>query len=100
MMEFTFTLKFRLGSTNSIALCQRHLIAGGAEILVPRLREAGYDLLGRLACYFHAGMHDVSPGVHARPASGGFFKRDPLRQHDSQRVVNPAHFSRRLTVSD
>ena len=85
-------------SLSSIA--RRHQIARDAKILVPSLRKAGDDLLDRLARYFHAGMHNVPPGVNTRPASYGFFERDPLRQDDSERVVNPADFSRGLAISD
>src|SRR6266446_935760 len=84
----------------SIAACCGHLIARHAEILVPRFRKAGDDLLRRLSRYFHARMHDVSPGMHARPASRCFLEADPLRQHNSERVVNPAHFSLRLAIRD
>src|SRR6266404_1856775 len=80
--------------------CRRHLVACAAKILVPRLRKAGDDLLGGLACYFHPRMDDISPSVNTRPAFRGFFERDPLRQHDSERMVNPAHFSRGLAVGD
>src|ERR1700694_3050976 len=83
----------------SIASC-RHLIACNAKILVPRMRKAGDDLLDRLARYFHAGMHDVAPRVNTRAASYSFFERDPLRQDHSERVVNPADFSRGLAISD
>src|ERR1700682_3126123 len=86
-------------SFSSIARC-RHLIACDAKILVPRLRKAGDDLLDRLARYFHVRMHNVAPGVNTRPASYGFLERDPLRQYDSERVVNPADFSRGLAISD
>src|SRR6202795_2865563 len=86
-------------SFSSIARC-RYLIAYDAKILVPRLRKAGDDLLDRLARYFHAGMHDVAPGVNTRSASHGFLERNPFRQDDSERVVNPADFSRGLAISD
>src|SRR6266478_9622799 len=49
--------------------CRRHLVACAAKILVPRLRKAGDDLLGGLACYFHPRMDDISPSVNTRPAS-------------------------------
>ena len=81
-----------------VAPCFGKPVARRSKILVPCLREAGDDLLCGLPCDLHPGMDDVSPGVHARAFSYVLFETDPLRQHDTQRVVDPAHLMRWLTV--
>src|ERR1700674_2361487 len=44
-------------------------VARGSKILVPRLRKAGDDLLRGSPCDLHAGMNNISPGMHARPVA-------------------------------
>ncbi len=84
--------------SNSIAACFGKTVARRSKILVPRFREAGDDLFCGLPRNFHAGMDDIPPGVHPRAFSHMLFETDPLRQHDSERVVDPTHFMRWLAI--
>jgi hypothetical protein len=82
----------------SIAARSRQPVAGRPEILVPRLRKAGNDLFRGSPRDLYAGMDDIAPGVHPRASSRAFFEAHPLRQHHSQRVVNPSHPVRGLAI--
>ena len=82
----------------SVAACFGEPVARRSEILVPRFREAGDNLLRGLARDLHARMDDVTPGVHPGAFFHMLFETDPLRQHHSERVVDPTHFVRRLTI--
>jgi len=84
----------------SIAACFRKAVAHGPKILVPGLREAGDGLFRGSPCDLHAGMDDISPGVHARPISRMIFEADPLGQYHPEGVVDPSHFVRGLATCD
>jgi len=68
----------------SIATSFRKAVTGDPKVLVPCFRETGNDLLSSLSCNFHAGMYDISPGVHASSFVGKFLKTYPLRENDPQ----------------
>ena len=84
----------------SVAACLRKPVAHGPIILVPGLREAGDDLFRRSPCDLHAGMDDVSPGVHPRPFSRMLFEADPLSEYHTERVVDPSHSVPGLATRD
>src|SRR5260370_27415425 len=84
--------------SNSIAACFGKTVARRSKIFVRRFRESGDDLFRGLPRNFHAGMDDIPPVVHPRAFSHMLFETDPLRQHDSERVVDPTHFMRWLAI--
>jgi hypothetical protein len=94
--------KFQIGTAQrqfeSIAACFRKPVARRPKILVPGFREVGHDLFRCLSGDFHARMDNISPGVHSRAFSCVFFETDPLCQDHSERVVDPPHFVRWLTI--
>jgi hypothetical protein len=82
----------------SVAACFGKPVARRSKILVPRFREAGDNLLRGLPRDVHACMDNVTPGVHPGAFFHMLFETDPLRQHYSERVVDPTHLVRRLTI--
>src|SRR6266849_157051 len=45
-------------------------------------------------------MHNVSPGMHPRAFNGMFLEAYSLRQNHPERMVDPSHFVRRLTIGN
>jgi len=100
-MQITAIISTQMSSnllSNSVAARFRKAVACRSKILVPRFREAGDDLLRRAPGDLHTRMDDVSPGVHACAFFHMLFETNPLRQHHSERVVDPTHFVRWLTI--
>ena len=83
-----------------IAACFREFVARGSKILVPCFREIDDDVFRGLSGDFHAGVDDVSPGMHARAFTRVFFEANPLRQNHAERVVNPPHFVSGLAIGN
>ena len=82
----------------SVAACFGKPVARRSKILVPRFREVGDNLLRGLPRDVHARVDDVTPGVHPGAFFHLLFEADPLRQHHSERVVDPTYLVRWLTI--